>query len=66
MENIQTIEKAVLSLSKSDLKSFRKWYQKFDQKIWDDQFEDDAKFGKLDALADQAIIDFKSGKCREI
>ena len=66
MENVQTIEKAVSKLSKPDLKNFRDWYEKFDQKIWDDQFEEDVKSGKLDALANQAIIDFESGKCREI
>lgn len=66
MENVQTIEKAVSRLSKSDLKSFRNWYERFDQKVWDNQFEEDAKSGKLDALADQAVNDFKAGKCKEI
>ena len=66
MENVQTIEKAVLRLSKADLKSFRNWYERFDQKVWDSQFEEDAKSGKLDALADQAVNDFKAGKCKEI
>lgn len=66
MENVQTIEKAVSRLSKSDLKSFRNWYERFDQKVWDNQFEEDAKSEKLDALADQAVNDFKTGKCKEI
>ncbi len=66
MENVQTIENAVSRLSKPDLKSFRNWYEKFDQKVWDDQFEEDARSGKLDALADQAIADFKAGRCKEV
>ena len=66
MENIQTIEKAVSKLSKLDLKNFRNWYEKFDQKVWDDQFNGDAKSGNLDMIADQAIADFKAGKCKEI
>lgn len=66
MENVQTIEKAVSRLSKADLKSFRNWYERFDQKVWDNQFEEDAKSGVLDALADQALADFKAGKCKEI
>jgi len=65
MENIQTIEKAVSNLSKLDLKNFRNWYEKFDQKVWDDQFKEDAKSGKFDMLADQAIADFKAGKCKK-
>ena len=66
MENVQTIEKAVSRLSKLDLKNFRNWYERFDQKVWDDQFKEDAKFGKLDMIADQAITDFKAGRCKEI
>jgi len=66
MEDIQTIEKAVSRLSKLDLKNFRTWYEKFDQKVWDDQFVGDAKSGKLDILADQAIADFNAKKCKEI
>ncbi len=66
MENIQTIEKAVSRLSKPDLKRFRNWYERFDQKVWDNQFEEDAKSGALDALANQAIADFNAGKCKEI
>ncbi len=66
MENIQTIEMAVSRLSKIDLKNFRNWYEKFDQKVWDDQFSDDVKSGNLDMIADQAIADFKAGKFKEI
>lgn len=66
METVQTLEKAVSMLSEEELKAFRIWYERFDQKIWDDQFEKDAGSGKLDALADQAVADFKAGKCREI
>jgi hypothetical protein len=66
MENVQTIEKAISRLSKPDLRNFRNWYERFDQKVWDDQFEEDAKSGKLDAIADQAITDFKDGRCKEI
>ncbi|MEA3230192.1 MAG: hypothetical protein U9Q05_00345 [Thermodesulfobacteriota bacterium] len=66
MEHVQKIEKAVSKLSKLDLIDFRNWYEKFDQKAWDDQFEDDAKSGKLNALADQAVADFKAGRCKEI
>ena len=66
MENVQTIEIAVSRLSKIDLENFRNWYEKFDQKVWDDQFNDDAKSGNLDMIADQAIADFKAGKFKEI
>jgi len=40
--------------------------KKFHQEIWDNQFEKDAKSGKFDALADQAIADFEAEKCNKI
>jgi hypothetical protein len=33
--------------------------------VWG-QFEQDAKSGKFDALADQAIDDFRSGRYKEL
>ena len=66
MHSIQEIEASVSKLSRSDLVNFREWFDKFDQKVWDKQFEKDVKMGKLDSLADQAIVDLKTGKCKEI
>ena len=66
MHTVQEIEASVAKLSPSDLINFRNWFDKFDQKAWDDQFEKDVKTGKLDSLADQAIADLKAGKCKKI
>jgi len=66
MPNIQEIESAILLLSKDDLTNFRNWFDKFDAKLWDKQFENDVKSGKLDNLANRAISDFQSGKCKEL
>jgi hypothetical protein len=33
---------------------------------WDRQLEDDARSGKLDRLAEQAIRDFRQGRCTEL
>lgn len=66
MQNIQEIEKAISKLSEKDLSDFRAWFQTFDQDHWDKQFEDDAKTGKLDQLAGQAIKEYKAGQCKEI
>lgn len=66
MTTVQEIEKAVSSLPKPELDEFRTWFEKFDNEAWDEQFEADAKSGKLDHLADQAIKDFKEGRCTEL
>jgi hypothetical protein len=66
MQSVKEIEDAIIKLSKSDLINFRDWFEKFDQEEWDKQFEKDVKSGKLDALAEQAILDFKAGKCKVV
>ncbi len=36
-----------------------------DADAWDRQIEEDARNGKLDKLADEALADFRAGRCRE-
>jgi len=63
---IQEIESVIQKLSKADLSEFRAWFEEYDARIWDKQFEEDASSGKLDKLANQAISDFNAGKYKEI
>lgn len=55
---------AVSQLSADELARFREWFDRYDAEVWDRQFEEDAKSGKLDQYAEQAIADFRSGKCK--
>jgi hypothetical protein len=66
MEGLQELQRAVARLSPDELARFREWFEEFDAKIWDQQFEADARSGKLDRVADQAIADFRAGRCREL
>ena len=66
MQMVQEIELAVSRLSLEELTRFREWFDGFEAKVWDKQFEADAKSGKLDKLANQAIADFRAGKCKEL
>ncbi len=66
MLTIQELEKEVTRLSQEELRQFRVWFEGFDAQIWDDQFEADARSGKLDRLANKAIKEFESGKYNEI
>ncbi len=63
---LQEIINTIKRLPKNELKSFFKWVEEYKQKIWDNEFEEDVKSGKLDKLAEEAIKDFKTGKCREL
>ncbi len=50
----------------SDLKILLEWIEDFEQTLWDREFERDVKLGKLEKLGDQAIKDFRAGKCQEV
>jgi hypothetical protein len=63
---IQELESAVSRLNPQELEEFSEWFEEFDAKRWDAQFEDDAKKGKLDSLADQALRELSDGKCTEL
>ena len=66
MTNVQSIEKAVAQLPMQDLAEFRSWVAKFDAQAWDSQLEDDAVSGKLNALAQEALAEYKLGKAQEL
>jgi hypothetical protein len=66
MSTVLQLEEAVAQLPPKELARFRKWFEEFDAKLWDEQFEKDAKSGKLDKLADQAIADFRMGKFKQL
>jgi hypothetical protein len=66
MSDVKSIEKAVEALPPAELAEFRRWFAEFDAVAWDDQIEHDAKSGKLDHFASEALADYKSGKAREL
>ena len=66
MSAVLEIEQAVSQLPPKELARFREWFEEFDAKMWDRQFEEDARSGRLDKLANQAIADFRAGKYREL
>jgi len=57
-ELIENIKK----LPKNDLRILLEWIENFEQELWDKEFEEDVRLGKLDKLAEQAIRDFRAGK----
>jgi hypothetical protein len=66
MSSIQELENAILQLPPEDFRRLADWISELDQRRWDEEFERDVAAGRLDALADEAIEDFKAGRTREI
>ena len=63
---ITELEQAVTQLSEQDFARFRDWFEEYEAKLWDEQIERDAKAGKLDKIAEQALKDYRAGKAREL
>ena len=63
---IEDLEKAVAKLPPDQFAEFRAWFEEFDAARFDQKIERDAKSGKLDGLADQALDDFPKGRASEL
>ena len=66
MTTLETAERAVAQLSNEELALFRKWFAQYDGDLWDAQIEADAKAGKLDVLAREALAEYHAGEATEI
>jgi hypothetical protein len=63
---LEDIEKAVAELPADQLARFRAWFEEFDARQFDQKIERDAKAGRLDRLAEQALADLRIGRVREL
>ncbi|MEH2517109.1 hypothetical protein IVB30_21975 [Bradyrhizobium sp. 200] len=66
MTTAEDIEKAVEQLPPRELARFRAWFEAFDADQFDAAIERDARAGKLDALAEEAIAAHRAGKSRDL
>ena len=54
MSSVTEIKQAILELSKAEYAEIVDWLYELEEEAWDRQIEEDAKSGKLDALAAEA------------
>lgn len=66
MGTVEEIAKAVEQLPREKLAEFNAWYEEFVAAFFDAELERDVTAGKFDAMAEQAIADFKAGRSREL
>jgi hypothetical protein len=64
--NLEDIEKAVSELPAAELDRFRAWFESFDAERFDAKLERDARSGKLDRLAEEALAEHRAGLTREL
>jgi hypothetical protein len=66
MGTVEEILKAVKQLSPEEQAKFRALYEEFDAVVFDAKLERDSLSGKFDAMAEQAIADYRAGRSREL
>ncbi|WP_105384204.1 hypothetical protein [Neorhizobium alkalisoli] len=66
MTKLEQIEKSVSELDPKELEAFSTWFEEFQAARWDERIVSDSVTGKLDAFADKALTEFRSGKTRPL
>jgi hypothetical protein len=66
MKTVKQIQKAIELLSARELSRFRAWFEVFDSDRFDAAIKRDAGAGKLDALAGEAIVHYRTGRSRDL
>lgn len=59
MSTLEQIEAAILTLPADEFQRLRQWFFDVDYQRWDEQLEQDIADEKLEALAEEAIAEFK-------
>ena len=55
MSTVSELQEAILGLSEDDYSRLRRWLLDRDWEQWEREFDEDARAGKLDTLADEAL-----------
>ena len=61
---VRLLEREVKKLDRASLAIFRNWFRRYDSDAWDLQIKKDARAGKLDELAQDALAVHKNEKTR--
>jgi hypothetical protein len=66
MATVDQIEAAILKLPPEDFRRLSEWIADRDYQRWDAQLEQDIAARKFAKIAEQAIADYKAGRCRKL
>jgi hypothetical protein len=66
MTKLEQFKEGIASLDPKDVQLLADWLDEYRNELWDRQIEADAKAGKFDELAKQALASHKAGKTRPL
>lgn len=59
--SVQEIESAITKLSDQDIAELLAWLEEYHGQVWDEQIEQDAEAGRLDAILEQVDKEYEAG-----
>lgn len=66
MTTAAEVQKAITGLPKSEYDKLIRWLQEYDWEKWEEEFEEDARAGRLDALAARALEAKAKGELKDL
>jgi enoyl-CoA hydratase/carnithine racemase len=66
MTTVEAITAAIAELPPEQVAQIREWLNEQDEAEWDAQIERDERAGRLDALADRALAEYRAGRTRPL
>lgn len=63
---VQKLEMEIKRLNQAELAELRQWFYEFEAEVWDSQIEKDMRAGKLDAMALEALEEYRAGKAKKL
>jgi hypothetical protein len=66
MTTVEAITAAIAELPPEQVAQVREWLNERVEAEWDAQIEHDEREGRLDALADRALAEYRAGRTRPL
>jgi hypothetical protein len=66
MSTVEDIERAISKLSPDEYAMLRAWFEEFEAARFDRRIETDARHGKLEGFAEEALADARKGLTRDL
>ena len=66
MTTVEAITSAITQLPPDQLAQLRAWLAEYDERQWDEQIALDERAGRLDVLAERALVEHRAGRTRPL
>lgn len=63
---VQEIEAAIAPLPRHEISELSRWFEEFENQMWDEQIERDSNAGRFDKRIEQAKDQGAAGQCKPL